>query len=84
MIGTMWYYVDVPKPDDTEIILNLADFPTGAAIYIYKKNKIDIINFPYTEGQVLKKRFSRNVKKCNCWMVISNSYQQQCSGLQNN
>lgn len=51
------YYVDVPKPDDKEIILNLADFPSGATLYIYKKTKLHYqLSLP--EGQVLKKRFS--------------------------
>lgn len=51
------YYVDIPPPDEGEIILNLAYFPMGATIYIYKRTKL-YYQLALPEGEVLKKRFS--------------------------
>ena len=51
------YYLDVSPPDEGEIILNLAHFPIGATIYIYKRTKL-YYQLTLPEGGVVKKRFS--------------------------
>src|SRR5690554_5813381 len=51
------YYVDVQKPDEAEVILNLADFPAGATIYIYEKTRV-YYQLSLPEGELLKRRFS--------------------------
>lgn len=51
------YYVDIPQPQDKEIIVNLADYPTGATLYIYKKTRLHY-QLTLPEGELLKQRFS--------------------------
>jgi len=53
------FYVEVTKPDDKEIVLNLAGFPNGATIYIYKRTQI-VYQLTLPEGELLKKRFTLN------------------------
>jgi len=53
------YFVEISKPVDKEIVLNLADFPNGDTLYIYKRTELDY-QLILPEGELLKKRFTLN------------------------
>lgn len=56
------YQVDVPRPAEGTIDVNLADFPAGATIYIYQRTKLNY-HRELPEGELLKQHFSLSGRK---------------------